>query len=247
VNDVVTRLNMVVTPEEARYHVTKERVEALEGLVEMAMLRSRATFTRSTVVEGAKGVDWDSPLVSGNLRQVVDHCIQRGAYKPLKTQRGPVTAGHFAARGPDGKIITSRRWSDFNKLPETGMVLIEPKGKDAVIAYGGKPSVGGQSQRIIFTDHPDLDNIVHFHCPVRPEAADKIPVRSQRPYECGSHECGKNTSDGLREVEAGIWAVMLEQHGPNVVFRRDVEAARVIDFIERHFDLAAKTGGSVAE
>lgn len=247
VNDVVTRLNMVVTPEEARYHVTKERVEALEGLVEMALLRSRATFTRSTVVEGAPGIAWDSDLVSNNLRRVVNHCIRRGAYKPLNTQRGLVTAGHFAARGPDGKIITSRRWSNFNQLPETGMVLIEPKGRDEVIAYGGKPSVGGQSQRIIFSDHPALDNIVHFHCPVRPEAVDKIPLRSQRPYECGSHECGKNTSDGLREIEEGIWAVMLDQHGPNIVFRRDVKAERVIDFIERHFDLSAKTGGSVAE
>lgn len=244
VNDVVNRMNMVVTPEEARYHVTKERVEALEGLVEMALLRSQATFTRSTVVEG-DGVSWKSDVVSDNLRQVVNHCIKRGAYKPLNSKRGKVTAGHFAARAADGKIVTSRRWSNFNDLPKTGMVLIEPKGKDKVIAYGGKPSVGGQSQRIIFTEHPQLDNIVHFHCPVRPDAKDKIPVRSQRPYECGSHQCGKNTSDGLREMEDGIWAVMLEQHGPNVVYRKDVAAERVIAFIERNFDLDAKTGGSV--
>ncbi len=244
VNDVVTRLNMVVTPEEARYHVTKERVEALEGLVDMALLRSKATFTRSTVIEG-EGVAWNAGFISDNLRQVVNHCIKRGAYKPLNTKRGKVTAGHFAARGPDGKIVTSRRWSNFNELPKTGMVLIEPRGKDKVIAYGGKPSVGGQSQRIIFTEHPKLDNIVHFHCPLKPAAKGKIPVRSQRPYECGSHQCGKNTSDGLKEMEDGIWAVMLDQHGPNVVYRKDVEAARVIAFIERNFDLEAKTGGSV--
>lgn len=243
VNDVVTRMNMVVTPEEARYHVTNQRVEALEGLVEMAMLRSKATFTRSTVIENAKGVEWKSDLISDNLRTVVDHCIKRGAYKPLNTKRGPVTAGHFAARGEKGDIITSRRWSNFNKLKEIGMVRIEPQGKDAVIAYGGKPSVGGQSQRIVFEDHPDLDNIVHFHCPLKPGS--KVPVRSQRPFECGSHECGKNTSDGLREMEKGIWAVMLEQHGPNVVYSRDVPPKRVIDFIERNFDLEAKTGGDV--
>jgi hypothetical protein len=35
-------------------------------------------------------------------------------------------------------------------------------------------------------------------------------VRSQRPFECGSHQCGRNTSDGLREIEDGIWAVMLD-------------------------------------
>lgn len=246
VNDVVTRMNMVVTPEESRYHVTDQRIEALEGLVEMALLRSKATFTRSTVVEGSAGVKWNSNMISDNLREVVDHCIKRGAYKPLETKkRGKVTAGHFAARGPDGKIITSRRWSNFNELKTTGMVLIEPQGKDKVIAYGGKPSVGGQSQRIIFAEHPSLDNIVHFHCPVKPEAKNKIPLRTQRPYECGSHECGKNTSSGLREMEDGIWAVMLDQHGPNIVYRRDVPAKRVIDFIERNFDLDDKTGGSV--
>lgn len=243
VNDVVTRLNMVVTPEEARYHVTNQRVEALEGLVEMALLRARGTFTRSTVVEGKAGVSWQSDMISDNLREVVEHCIRRGAYKPMETKRGKVTAGHFAVRGAEGKIITSRRWSDFNTLPQTGMVLIESKGNDEVIAWGGKPSVGGQSQRIIFKDHPDLDNIVHFHCPLKPEAQGIIPVRSQRPYECGSHECGKNTSDGLRQIEDGIWAVMLDQHGPNIVYRKDVPSQRVIGIIEKYFDLDDKTGG----
>lgn len=248
VNDAVTRMNMVVCPEEARYHVTTERVEALEGLVEMALLRSQATFTRSTVIENAPGVTWDSDLISDNLREVVEHCIKRGAYKALKTKsRGDVTAGHFAVRGPDGKIITSKRWSNFNKLKEVGMVMIEPKGKSEVIAYGGKPSVGGQSQRIIFTEHPEADNIVHFHCPLKKNPADKISLRSQRPFECGSHECGKNTSDGLKPVEEGIWVVMLDNHGPNIVYRNDVPAARVIDVIERNFDLGAKTGGRVAE
>lgn len=245
VNDVVTRMNMVVTPEEARYYVTSERVEALEGLVEMALRRAEATFTRSIVVEGAAGVAWGSDLISDNLRKVVDHCIRRGAYKPVDTKRGRVTAGHFAARGRDGKIVTSRRWSNFNELKKNGMVLIEPKGRDEVVAYGGKPSVGGQSQRIIFTDHPKLDNIVHFHCELRDDAPDKIPLRSQKFFECGSHQCGQNTSDGLKQIEDGIWAVMLDNHGPNIVYRSDVAAERVIDVIERNFDLGSKTGGSV--
>ncbi len=244
VNDVVTRLNMVVTPEEARYHVTKERVEALEGLVDMALLRARATFTRSTVIAG-KGIAWRSLQIADNLRAVVDHCIARGAYRPVTTKtHGAVTAGHFATRSSDGKIVTSKRWSDFNRLAAVGMVAITPVGTDQVLAEGGKPSVGGQSQRIIFADHPTLDHIVHFHCPKKPRS--KVPVRSQRAFECGSHQCGKNTSDGLRELEDGIWAVMLDQHGPNIVYRRDVPARRVIAFIERNFDLDAKTGGSVA-
>jgi hypothetical protein len=54
-NDTGSRLNMVVTPEEARDHVTTDRDEALRGLVAMAYLRSHLTFTRSTVVAGVEG------------------------------------------------------------------------------------------------------------------------------------------------------------------------------------------------
>jgi hypothetical protein len=100
--------------------------------------------------------------------------------------------------------------------------------------------VGGQSQRIIFADHPDKDCIVHFHCPLR--AGSRVPVRTQRPFECGSHECGKNTSDGLAHFD-DIAAVMLERHGPNVVFSRHADPARVIRFIEENFDLSGTTAG----
>ena len=240
-NDTVTGLNMVVAPEETRYHQTHDREEALVGLVEMALLRSTNTFTRSTVVSD-KGVDWNDPEIPDNLRQVVEHCIARGAYKPFQGK----TVGHFAVRGRDGTIITSRRKSNFNQLPETGMVRIRPIGNDTVEAEGGKPSVGGMSQKIIFEEHPQAHNIVHFHCPPRPGMEKHLAIRDQRPNECGSHQCGRNTSHGLAVMEDGIQAVMLDNHGPNIVYGKDVPAERVIDFIERHFDLEAKTGGLVA-
>jgi hypothetical protein len=240
-NDTVTGLNMVVAPEETRYHETVDREEALAGLVDMALLRSKNTFTRSEVISD-KGVDWDSDEIPDNLRAVVNHCIARGAYKPFQGK----TVGHFAVRGKDGTIITSRRKSNFNQLAETGMVRIRPVGNDLVEAEGGKPSVGGMSQKIIFDDHPTAHNIVHFHCPPRPGAEKCLSIRDQRPNECGSHQCGQNTSSGLAEVEEGIQAVMLDNHGPNIVYRKDVPAERVIAFIERHFDLTAKTGGLVS-
>ena len=239
-NDTVTGLNMVVAPEETRYHQTVDREEALAGLVEMALLRSANTFTRSTVVS-EQGVAWNDPEIPANLRQVVEHCIARGAYKPFQGK----TVGHFAVRGKDGTIVTSRRKSNFNHLPETGMVRIRPVGHDRVEAEGGKPSVGGMSQKIIFEQHPQAHNIVHFHCPLRPGMEKSVAIRDQRPNECGSHQCGQNTSDGLMTVDEGILAVMLDNHGPNVVYGPDVPAERVIAFIERHFDLEAKTGGRV--
>jgi len=237
-NDVKTRLNMVITPEEARYHQTTNRAEALQGLVEMAYLRSHLTFTRSTVI-GGESVPWSSPDVPDALRKVVDHCITAGAYKPF---RG-ATVGHFAAKLNATTFLTSKRKTNFNDLATIGLVKVVTDGPDTVIAYGSKPSVGGQSQRIVFAEHPDCDLIVHFHCPIKPGSP--VPTVSQREYECGSHQCGQNTSRGLKRF-GNLYAVYLDQHGPNIVFNRSIDPAEVIKFIEENFDLAGKTGGYVA-
>lgn len=253
-NDLKTRVNMIITPEEARYHVTTDRQLALRNLVEMTKLRSHLTFTRSTVVDGA-AIPWGSAAVPAALRRVVDHCIGGGAYKPF---RG-ATVGHFAAKLSDTEFLTSQRKTNFNDLARIGLVRIKTDGPDTVLAYGAKPSVGGQSQRIVFDEHRDLDCIVHFHCPLKPAAACDadvcdpsctrgIPVVSQREYECGSHQCGQNTSRGLKEFKlpsGSIWVVMLDQHGPNIVFHHSINPDDVIKFIDENFDLSAKTGGYV--
>jgi hypothetical protein len=204
----------------------------------MAYLRSHLTFTQSTVVSG-ESVPWASELVPAALRTVVDHCIERGAYKPFQGK----TAGHFAVKLDDQRFLTSKRKTNFNQLGEVGLVLVETDGPDTVTAYGAKPSVGGQSQRIVFRDHPGCDCIVHFHCPKKPDSL--VPTVSQREYECGSHECGANTSRGLQQF-GNLWAVYLDEHGPNIVFGHDIDPAEVVEFIENNFDLDEKTGGSVS-
>lgn len=242
-NDVKTRVNMVITPEEARYHVTKDRQEALKGLVEMALLRSHLTFTRSTVVAG-EPVPWSSPLVPATLRTVVDHLIAKGAYKPF---RG-ATVGHFAVKISENEFLTSRRKTNFNDLDKLGLVRIKTDGPDTVLAYGSKPSVGGQSQRIVFSEHPEYDCIVHAHVPLLyPHGfdSDAIPVVSQREFECGSHQCGKNTSTGLK-IFGNLSAVYLKEHGFNVTYHHSIDPQEVIDFIDANFDLSGKTGGHVS-
>ncbi len=234
-NDVVTKQNMIIVPEEAAYSVTTDREEALRSLVEMVYLRSHLTFTRSTIVSG-EAVPWESDLVPASLRTIVDHCILRGAYKKF---RG-VTAGHFAVKVDEKTFLTSRRKTDFNDMRYVGLVKVETDGPDSVIAYGSKPSVGGQSQRIVFEEHPDADCIVHFHCPKKAES--QVPTVSQREYECGSHQCGANTSRGLKRF-GNMLAVYLDQHGPNIVFNRSVDPSEIITFIEENFDLTGKTGG----
>lgn len=237
-NDVLTRTNMIVAPEEAVYHESKDREHVLRNLVDMVMHRSELTFTKSVVVDDVM-TPWQSPYVPSSLREVVDYCIERGAYK---TFRG-VTAGHFAVKVKDGEFLTSPRKRNFNDLANIGLVKIDSVDDKQVIAHGAKPSVGGQSQRIIFSEHDDLDCIVHFHSTRKPDSL--VPVVSQREFECGSHECGANTSRGIREVEPGIFAVYLDNHGPNIVYNRRVPSFRVIDFIERNFNLSEKSGGYV--
>jgi hypothetical protein len=237
VNDTITRRNMIVTPEEAAYADGWEREEALRELVDMTVLRSHLSFTRSTVVDG-KTIPWDSDHVPESLREVVNFCREEGAYKAFKGS----TVGHFAVKLSPTDFLTSIRRSNFNDLDEVGLVEVTTDGPDNVYAYGAKPSVGGQSQRIIFDEHPELDCIVHFHCPMREDARDDIQVMSQREVECGSHECGQNTANGLKQF-GNLWAVMLDRHGPNIVFSKDIDPNEVIDFIKANFDLTQKTGG----
>lgn len=249
-NDTVTRHNMVIAPEETRYF-EGERSPALVGMMKMVFARMQNTFTRSTVVEGAPVPFQTSPLVPDNLREVVNYLVERGAYKPFNG----ATAGHFAVRLDDGRCLTSRRKTDYTQPGGLDLVEVEYDGFDKVIAKGAKPSVGGQSQRIVFTEHADLDCIVHAHVPLRNDpdnprllcarALNDVPVAPQWQNECGSHQCGANTSRNLTEVWPGIWVVMLDNHGPNIVFSRDHPAGDIKAFIEHYFDLGAKTGGLV--
>lgn len=236
-NDVVTRLNMIITPEEAKYHVTTDRTEALTQLVDMTFYRSHLSFTHSTVVEGTP-VDWNSAEVFPALREIVNFCIDESAYKPFNG----ATVGHFACKIGEREFLTSIRKTNFNDLSKNGLVKVFTDTDDTVIAYGAKPSVGGQSQRIIFSEHSDYDCIVHFHCPIKETS--EVPVVSQREYECGSHQCGQNTSNGLQRF-GNLSAVMLDNHGPNIVFHHSINPQEVIDFIKENFNLSDKTGGLV--
>lgn len=237
-NDIGTRSNFIVTPEEGVYDMYMTRAGCLKELVEIAYHRTHLSFTRSTVVDGTP-VAWQDAQIPQALREVVDWCVSNGAYKKFNG----VTTGHFAAKIGPTEFLTSIRKTNFNDIEKYGMVRVVTDGEDSVISYGAKPSVGGQSQRIVFDQFKDTDCIVHFHCPVKDRSLHIIPTVSQREYECGSHECGKNTSNGLKEVVPGIYAVMLDKHGPNIVFSKTIDPVRVIDFIKGNFDLSKSTSG----
>jgi hypothetical protein len=236
-NDIDTRKNLIITPEEGVYGRDMTRKECLEELVDIAWHRTHLSFTRSTVVGGTP-VSWNDAQVYPALREVVNFCISKGAYKEFKG----ATTGHFAAKLAPNKFLTSIRKTNFNDIDKNGMVIVETDGDDDVIAYGAKPSVGGQSQRIIFGKYGDCDCIVHFHCPVKKDSLAGIPVVSQREFECGSHACGQNTADGLSKF-GKLYCVMLDKHGPNIVFNHSIDPQEVINFIKENFDLGKSTSG----
>jgi hypothetical protein len=252
-NDVVTRKGMIVVPEESYYGLEMSRENMIAEMVAMSVSRSNLHYTRTNVIgDGNDLVPWSDPGVPSNLKTVVEWLINNQAYKPYGDNPFDVkraTAGHFAFK-KNGMIVTTIRKSNFNFLPtgETKMVLMEPADVDGQLTcYGAKPSVGGISQRIVFDKFKDLNCIVHFHSPAKGLFA---PTVAQKPYECGSHECGMNMAMGLRRVMdtpggLGVWAVMLDNHGPNIVFGPDAEPDKIINYIGENFDVAGKTGGPV--
>jgi hypothetical protein len=234
-NDTKTRVNMIITPEQARYSVSTNRDKVLSDLLFMAVNRAKGIFTRSTIIK-SDPVNWNDEKVHPHLRDVVNFCIKKGAYKPFNGS----TVGHFAIKLNENQFLTSRRKTNFNNLNEVGLVAIDSYDDNTVIAYGSSPSVGAQSQRIIFKEHADSEFIVHFHCP--PKKDSSLSVRSQTLVECGSHQCGQNTSDGLRETYVpGLKCVYLDKHGPNLVFNKETDHNLVIKFIEDNFDLSSST------
>lgn len=233
-NDLHNKRCMIVAPELARYSITTDRRAALLELVQMADARSRLSFLRTTVKQGNL-IPWDSDRVPPALRTVVDWCAEHGAYKPFRD----VTVGHFAFCEAPGVLISSRRKQNYNRRECRDLVRVEFLG-DEMFAYGAKPSAGTRSQYAVLSKFPENDCIVHFHCPLLPGS--KIVVRSQKDLECGSHECGENTWKGMMRF-GNLAAVMLDQHGPNIIFHRTIDPNEVIEFIGLNFDLSKRSDG----
>lgn len=76
---------------------------------------------------------------------------------------------------------------------------------------------------------------------------DNISIRSQKDFECGSNECAVNCIDGKQDMGNGIWAVHLENHGPNIAFHKDTDASVITDFINEYWNVSDKEGGLIKE
>jgi hypothetical protein len=229
-NDITTKNNIIITPEGARYGSTTDRDEIVKLLVEMTTARSNLSFTRTTVIESGELTPWDDPQIPSTLRRVMDYCTKSGAYKTFNGK----TPGHYGYRRDEKTLLSSVRKKNYNHATDRAMVEVVFDEDGEVYAYGAKPSVGARSQFEVLSAFPQFDCIVHFHCPMAPTS--KVPIRLQRDFECGSHECGSNTKDGIM-LHDGIGAVMLDKHGPNIIFKSTDSANKVIEFIKQNFNL----------
>ena len=232
-NDVVTRNNMIITPEETRYNETTDRGEAITELCEMIRLRQNLTYHRTNLVEMENFPMTATPQC---FQDVVKFLTLHGGF--IENNSNGFTPGHFCYKLHQGTFLSSQRKADHTLVFTEGLskVISTHFGQDV---YGTrKASVGATSQQLIFNKFPDYDCIVHTHNPRTPES--DLPVTPQRPYQCGSIECGINTVDHMKKYDDDIAAVFLEKHGANILFRSDADPQKIIDFIRHHLQLGVK-------
>jgi len=233
-NDVHTRMNMILTPEMAAYGKTTDRFEALNELIDITLARSTNEFTRTRVVADVP-IAWHT--APSTLKTVVEHCVKRGAYQAFDGK----TVGHFGFLVNEKCIFSSRRKQNYNEPGGLDLAMVSFSDNEIVESIGGKPSAGVRSQFELLRQYDQFDCVVHFHCEMKTKNV--IPKVSQKFFECGSHQCGQNTASGIKLFESDkIGAVMLDKHGPNVLFRSTADPEMVINFIETHFDLTKRTG-----
>lgn len=231
-NDTVERRNMVITPEEASYHITHNREEALEGLADMILKRQNLTYHRTVLRGGDNTYLRNTPIT---FQEVLRFLIDNGGF--ISDNGNGFTPGHFCYKDSENVFLSSQRKADHNKVFEEGLSLVERYGDRLDVWGSRKPSVGAMSQRLLFDTFPQFDCIVHTHNPIKEGSI--LPTIEQYAYQCGSLECGRNTLKGIK-LFGNIAAVYLNKHGANIMFKSTTPSEEVINFIVENLQLGIK-------
>jgi hypothetical protein len=233
-NDTITRKNMVITPEETMYGITTSRTKALKTLVEILTLRLGATYTHTTFNEN---LSLPISECSSTFQTVVKYLIDNKGF--IENNGNGFTPGHFCERFSVDSFVSSQRKANHNLVFQEGMSLVEVDEKDEFIVTGKrKASVGAKSQWLLLSENPDYDCIVHTHNLLKKWSL--IPTTPQKPFQCGSTECGINTASHLGTFGKNIKAVFLEKHGANIMFKTTCNPQEVINFINDNLILGEK-------
>ena len=233
-NDVVTRFNFIVTPEETAYSKTHDRDRVLTDLSEMIKLRQDLTYNKTIFT---KTDSYDAEATSETFKTVLKFVIDNGGY--IENNGNDFTPGHFCQRTGAYQFLSSQRKADHNLVFSEGMTSVAVIDDKFYATGARKPSVGARSQWLMLSENPGLDCIIHTHNPLK-EGSD-ISVIPQRPFQCGSHECGTNTLNSLEDFD-GIKAVFLDKHGVNILFSSREDPEKVIRFIKNNIVLGTKLG-----
>lgn len=234
-NDTVTRNNMIITPEETIYGETTVREDVIDELCDIIQLRQNLTYDRGTFNE-ADNIPFDN--APDNFKTVLKFLINNGGY--LENNGNGFTPGHFCYRTENG-FVSSQRKVNHNDVETNGMTYVNVNEDENVFNYLGtkKASVGARSQHLLLKENPDFNYIIHTHNPQK--EGSMVPVTPQKPYQCGSLECGLNTLNNLGTFANGdIKAVYLEKHGINLIFKSTTDPQKVIEFIKDNIRLGIK-------
>ena len=236
-NDTVTRNNMIITAEESIYGEGTDREYSLKELAEITIMRQDLTYNRTNFIKTESISIKNTP---DSFRNVIKFLIDNGGF--IENNGNGFTPGHFCYAPPskDCEFYSSQRKANHNKVFEEGMSVVKVKG-DKFTVYGDrKASVGARSQFLaLSTNFGDFDCIVHTHNPLKKES--KIPIASQKPFQCGSLECGINTVTNMKLFNDNkIKAVYLDKHGANILFNSKNDSNGVIQFIKDNIKLGEK-------
>lgn len=250
-NDVVTRNNMIITAEESIYGETTDRQKALQELVDITRMRQDLTYNKSEFIqEFSFDIKYRTPE---NFQAVVQFLIDNGGF--IENNSNGFTPGHFCYKDKDrhNVFFSSQRKANHNLVFTEGMSEVSVVWKHLdltkaeyaeeteptfVVRGMRKASVGARSQWLILKENPDYDCIIHTHNPLKEGSL--IPITPQRPFQCGSLECGVNTVSHLGTFGPNIKAVYLEKHGANILFKSSQDPNEVIEFIKANLELGTK-------
>lgn len=232
-NDLHSKMNMVITAEETIYGQSTDRAVSLKELADLIKMRANLTYNKTEWVEKENLPINKTPE---SFQKVIKFLIENGGF--LENNGNGFTPGHFCWKNSENSMISSQRKSNHNKVFEEGMGLVTVKEGELFRAEGvRKPSVGARSQWILLNAYKDYDCIVHTHNPLK--EGKFINPADQRPYQCGSLECGLNTLHGIQDYN-GIKAVYLTKHGANIIFKSSEDPDKIIQFIKDNLELGVK-------
>jgi len=236
-NDTVTRNNMIITPEETIYGETILRYSVIKELCEMILDRHRLTYKRGEFIENTS-VPFDNAPKS--FQEVMNFLIDNGGY--IENNGNGFTPGHFGYRQEpySTNFVSSQRGVNHNEVRENGMtgVFIDEESDSFVYMGDKKASVGARSQALLLKENPEYDFIIHTHNPLKEGSL--IPTTPQKPFQCGSMECGINTLNNMGSFDNGMKAVFLEKHGINLLFKTTTKSEDVINFLKDNIELGIK-------